>query len=145
MKKDTKPSDDQMQDGRGDRVNRKTIYLADTDMERIPDDEEDDYRLPKNFPKGAEIVRRPQEEPAEDLVAGDASDISPEELALLERTEYDYSSDETQVAELLDEVDEDGDVLNERTGEENYFDTGEDLDMPNTVANPDINQNEEDS
>ncbi|PSK87406.1 hypothetical protein [Taibaiella chishuiensis] len=145
MKKDSKPSDDQLQDGRGDKVNRKTVYLTDNDMERIPADEEEDYRMPRGFPKGAEIERRVPEEPQEDLVADANSNVSPEELQLLERTEFDYSSDETQVADLLDQVDEDGDVLNENSVAENYFDTGEDLDIPNTVMNPDINQQEEES
>ncbi len=146
MKKDSKPSDDQLQDGRGDRVNRKTVYLTDNDMERIPADEEEDYRIPRGFPKGAEIERRVPEELQDDLVADAGSDISPEELQLLERTEFDYSSDETQSAGLLDQVDEDGDVLNEKSGEaQNYFDTGEDLDIPNTVMNPDINQQDEES
>lgn len=144
MKNDNRPSDDQMQDGRGDKVNRKTIYLADSDMERMADGEDEDYRMPRDLPKGAVIARGAQELP-DDLITPE-SDISPEELQMLERAEYDYSSDETLSAELLDETDEDGDVLNESSGEEkNFFDTGEDLDMPNSVMNPDINQDEEDS
>ena len=144
MKNDNKPSDDQLQDGRGDKVNRKTVYLADNEMERMSSDEDEDYRMPRDLPKGAVVARGVQEEQPEDLTDA-VSDISPEELQLLERTEFDYSSDETLSAELLDEVDEDGDALNESSGEENYFDTGEDLDMPNNIVNPDINQDEEDS
>lgn len=142
MKNDNRPSEDQMQDGRGDKVNRKTVYLADTDMERMAHDEDEDYRMPRELPKGAVIARGVQELP-DDLINPE-SDISPEELQLLERAEYDYSSDETLSAELLDETDDDGDILNESSGEQNYFDTGEDLDMPNSVMNPDINQEEED-
>lgn len=144
MKNDNKPSDDQMQDGRGDKVNRKTVYLADNEMERMPSDDDEDYRMPRELPKGAVIARGVQEEQPEDLTDA-VSNISPEELQLLERAEFDYSSDETLSAELLDEVDDDGDALNESSGEENYFDTGEDLDMPNSIVNPDINQDEEDS
>lgn len=144
MKNDNKPSDDQLQDGRGDKVNRKTVYLADNEMERMSSDEDEDYRMPRDLPKGAVVARGVQEEQPEDLTDA-VSDISPEELQLLERTEFDYSSDETLSAELLDEVDDDGDALNESSGEENYFDTGEDLDMPNNIVNPDINQDEEDS
>lgn len=144
MKNDNRPSEDQMQDGRGDKVNRKTIYLADSEMERMPHEEdEDSYRMPRDLPKGAVVSRGAQELP-DDLITPE-SDISPEELQLLERAEFDYSSDETLSSELLDETDEDGDALNESSGEENYFDTGEDLDMPNSVMNPDINQDEEDT
>ena len=144
MKNDNRPSEDQMQDGRGDKVNRKTIYLADSEMERMAhEDDEDSYRMPRDLPKGAVVSRGAQELP-DDLITPE-SDISPEELQLLERAEFDYSSDETLSAELLDETDEDGDALNEGSGEENYFDTGEDLDMPNSVTNPDINQDEEDT
>ena len=144
MKNDNKPSDDQKQDGRGDKVNRKTVYLADNEIERIPSDEDEDYRMPRELPKGAVIARGVLDQPQDDLI-DPVSDISPQELEMLEQAEYDYSSDETQSAELLDETDEDGDMLNERSGEENYFDTGEDLDMPNSVANPDINQEDEDA
>lgn len=71
------------------------------------------------------------------------ADIFPGEIALLEEADRDTSSDESRTANLLDHTDEDGEELNEGGVTDNAFDTGSDLDMPNDVNNPDIDEAEE--
>jgi hypothetical protein len=137
-------SDDQQQDGepRG-KVARNTLYLSDKEMEQIPDSD-DDYRLPRSLPGKENTEEKPYDAEEEDSLIDQQIDIPVEELHLLEDAEYDDSSDESITADMLDETDEDGDELNEGPAEHNRFDTGEDLDMPNSVVNPDIDANEED-
>jgi hypothetical protein len=127
-----------------DKVEKRTINLDDSEIERMPDTG-DDYRLPRELPeeqqeeKGAEGT-----EDSDDLIDNDI-DISPGELALLEEAERNASSDESIASDLLDNTDEDGDELNEGPDEDSLFDTGEDLDMPNSVNNPDIDADDEEN
>ena len=87
--------------------------------------------------------RREQPDP-EDPLNDPSTDITPEDIELLEEAENNYSSDETKASDLLDDTDEDGTALNEGPDEDNVFDTGEDLDMPDDILNPDHDIDEED-
>jgi hypothetical protein len=71
------------------------------------------------------------------------TDISQQELDLLDESDNTNSSDETQLENLLDKTDEDGTLLNETGTAGNKFDTGEDLDMPHDLINPDHDIDEE--
>lgn len=142
--------DDQLQDGKPtNKVDKNTIYLSDEELERMPDSD-DDYRLPRDLPVPDEDLVDDGElvddidDDNEDLIDPD-TEISAEEIALLEDAEQDDSSDETRASGLLDDEDEDGDELNEGSGRRNLFNTGEDLDMPKDVTNPDIDQEDEDN
>ena len=128
-----------------DKVGKHTVNLDDSEIERMPDTG-DDYRLPRTLPEDRqdERVIEVDDEDDDDLI-DENTDISPEELALLEEADRDTSSDESRAADLLDDTDEDGDALNEGPDEDSLFDTGEDLDMPNSVANPDIDADEEEN
>lgn len=130
-----------------DRVDKKTTDITDEQIERIPSSD-DDYRLPRKLPEerpaddeDAEQVGE-DDDINEDLIDED-TDISPDEIALLEEAERDTSSDESRSSDLLDDRDDDGDELNEGPDEDNAFDMGEDLDMPNDVNNPDIDEEDE--
>jgi hypothetical protein len=129
-----------------DKVDKNTTHLSGEEMERMPDSD-DDYRLPRELPE----EDRSEEERGDginDDVNGDLIDedtnITATEIALLEEAERDTSSDESRASDLLDDADEDGDGLNEGPDEDNAFDMGEDLDMPNNVNNPDIDEEDED-
>lgn len=129
-----------------DKVGKHTIHLDNEEIERMPASD-DDYRLPRELPEEEPAERsglasQLQQDEEEGLLDED-SDISPEELALLEEAERDTSSDESRASDILDDRDDDGDELNEGPDEDNAFDTGEDLDMPNDVNNPDIDQEDE--
>ncbi len=128
-----------------DKVGKRTVNLDDSEIERMPDTG-DDYRLPRTLPEDRqdERVNEVDDEDDDDLI-DENTDISPEELALLEEADRDTSSDESRAADLLDDTDEDGDALNEGPEEDSLFDTGEDLDMPNSVVNPDIDADEEEN
>lgn len=128
------------------KVDKKTTHLENEDIERMPDSD-DDYRLPRTLPEEerpepTELEQQQQTDEDDDLL-DDNTDITPTELALLEEAERDTSSDESRASDILDDVDDDGDALNEGPDERNAFDTGEDLDMPNDVNNPDINEEDE--
>lgn len=130
-----------------DKVDRRTIHLEDEAIERMPDSD-DDYRLPRELPeedKSEYTEGRETEMPADndDELVDDNTDISPTEIALLKEAERDSESDETRASDLLDDADDDGDELNEGPDEDNLFDLGEDLDMPNDVNNPDIDEEDE--
>jgi len=91
-----------------------------------------------------QAARRRTPPDPDDPLNDPATDLTPEDLELLEEAEHDYSSDETGAADLLDDTDEDGTALNEGPDEDNVFDTGEDLDMPDDTLNPDHDIDEED-
>lgn len=139
--------DDQLQDGKPtNKVDKHTIHLSDEELERMPDSD-DDYRLPRDLPVPDEdqIADGEEFDDEDDDLIDPETDISEEEIALLEDAEQDDSSDETRASDLLDDEDEDGDELNESSGKRNLFNTGEDLDMPKDVTNPDIDQEDEDN
>ncbi|WP_118975218.1 hypothetical protein [Taibaiella koreensis] len=132
-----------------DKVDRRTTHLDNEEIERMPDSG-DDYRLPRDLPEPVEEpesyregLPEIQEEDEDGELIDDDTDISPDEIALLEESERDTSSDESRASDLLDDTDEDGDELNEGPDEDNAFDLGEDLDMPNDVNNPDIDEEDE--
>ena len=127
-----------------DKVNKRTTHLENEEIERMPDSD-DDYRLPRELPEEAVPDTGDLQEEAEDDddLIDEETDISPAELALLEEAELDTSSDETRASDLLDDTDDDGDALNEGPDEDNLFDTGEDLDMPDDILNPDKNADED--
>ncbi len=125
-----------------DSVDKHTIHLENSDIERMPDSDED-YRLPRKLPDTKPGYTGEDGNDEEELLDGE-TDISPVEIALLEAAEWDATSDETLASDLLDDTDEEGEELNEGPAEDNVFDTGEDLDMPNSVTNPDIDADEED-
>lgn len=128
-------------------VDKNTQHLASEDIERMPASD-DDYRLPRDLPEPEEKEYRDENEiaadkdEADELIDGN-TDISPEEIALLEEADIDTESDEAIASGLLDETDEDGDPLNESSGQDVFFDTGEDLDMTNDINNPDIDEEDE--
>lgn len=128
-----------------DKVEKKTVHLENEEIERMPDSD-DDYRLPRELPEsdtsGSEIVDNENVDNDKELM-DESTDISPEEIALLEESEIDDSSDETRASAILDNTDEDGDELNEGPDEDNLFDTGADLDMPDEVQNPDMDADED--
>jgi hypothetical protein len=130
-----------------DQVDKKTTDITDEQIERMPASD-DDYRLPRELPEERPADDEDAEQVGEDddinddLIDED-TDISPDEIALLEEAERDTSSDESRSSDLLDDRDDDGDELNEGPDEDNAFDTGEDLDMPNDVNNPDIDEEDE--
>jgi hypothetical protein len=130
-----------------DKVDKNTTHLSGEEIERMPASD-DDYRLPRDLPEEDrtedENRREGKIDGANDDLIDDNTDISPTEIALLEEAEQDTSSDETRASDLLDDRDEDGDELNEGPDEDNPFDMGEDLDMPNNVNNPDIDEEDED-
>ena len=129
------------------QVDKNTKDIENEDIERMPASD-DDYRLPRELPEekredDADAERVGEDDDINnDLIDGD-TDISPEEIALLEEAERDTSSDESRSSDLLDDTDDDGDELNEGPDEDYAFDTGEDLDMPNDVNNPDIDEEDE--
>lgn len=130
-------------------VDKKTEHLTDNEIERMPDSD-DDYRLPRNLPEPEnqpgyqnENELGAQQDEADELIDGN-TDISPTEIALLEESGMDTDSDEAIGSELLDNTDDDGDPLNEGPDEDSLFDIGEDLDMPNDINNPDIDEEDED-
>jgi len=130
-----------------DKVDKRTLHLENEEIERMPDSN-DDYRLPRELPEEeAEPYREGPEEPTDDIDEDDLidpdTDISADEIALLEEAERDTTSDESRASDLLDDADDDGDELNEGPDEDNAFDLGEDLDMPNNVNNPDIDEEDE--
>lgn len=127
-----------------DKVNKRTTHLENEEIERMPDSD-DDYRLPRELPEEVVPDTGDLQEEAEDDddLIDEETDISPAELALLEEAELDTSSDETRASDLLDDTDDDGDALNEGPDEDNLFDTGEDLDMPDDILNPDKNADED--
>ncbi|KAA5532440.1 hypothetical protein F0919_16760 [Taibaiella lutea] len=128
-------------------VDRKTQHLAGEEIERMPASD-DDYRLPRDLPEPEskeykdENELAAEQDEADELIDG-TTDISPQEIALLEEAGTDMDSDEAIGSDLLDETDEDGEPLNESSGQDVFFDMGEDLDMPNNVNNPDIDQEDE--
>lgn len=129
------------------QVDKNTEHLPNDEIERIPASD-DDYRLPRSLPdegkeddEDAEDVS--QDDKINDDLIDDETDISATEIALLEEAEMDTSSDESRASDLLDDVDDDGDELNEGPDEDNLFDTGEDLDISEDVINPDKNADEE--
>jgi hypothetical protein len=130
----------------GNKVDKHTINLDDKEIERMPDTD-DDYRLPRELPEDRQDdnATEPMEEDDTNDLIDESTDISPEELALLEEADRDTSSDESEAADLLEDTDEDGDALNEGPDEDSLFDTGEDLDMPNSVNNPDIDADDEEN
>jgi hypothetical protein len=130
-----------------DKVDKNTTHLSGEEIERMPSSD-DDYRLPRELPEeergddeDAEQVG--QDDDINDDLINDDTDISATEIALLEEAERDTSSDESRASDLLDDRDDDGEELNEGPDEDNAFDMGEDLDMPNDVNNPDINEEDE--
>lgn len=130
-----------------DEVDKRTEHLSGEEIERMPDSD-DDYRLPRDLPEPEEKEYRDENEiaaekdEANDLIDSN-TDISPEEIELLDEAGMDLNSDESVSSNLLDETDEDGEPLNEGSGQDVFFDTGEDLDMPNDVNNPDIDEEDE--
>jgi len=130
-------------------IDKHTEHLPDSEIERMPASD-DDYRLPRQLPE------EEKEEPFDDETAAGAAqdeadglidgntDISPEEIALLEQSGMDMNSDEAIGSDLLDNDDDDGDALNEGPDDDAMFDLGADLDMPNDVNNPDIDEEDED-
>lgn len=128
-----------------DKVDKNTTHLSGEEMEKMPASD-DDYRLPRELPEGdreEKNVSDIDDEINDDLIDDDTA-ISPTEIALLEEAERETSSDESLSSDLLDDTDEAGDALNEGPDEDWAFDTGEDLDMPDDVNNPDINEEDED-
>jgi len=123
---------------------RSTIMPGKEEIERMPDSD-DDYRLPRDLPEaGPEPAgANSEEESTRENLTDDRTEIAPEELELLDSTSYDSSSDESASSDLLDDEDDDGDELNEGPGEDSLFDTGEDLDMPRNITNPDADKDEE--
>ncbi len=121
-----------------DKVDRKTIHLENEEIERMPDSD-DDYRLPRELPAGEVPETDPVDKEVnnDDLIDGNIN-VSPEEIVLLKESEQDNSSDETWASDILEDTDEDGERLNEGPDEDNVFDTGDDLDIPDDVLNPDI-------
>lgn len=122
-----------------DKTARNTIYPGNEDIERMPDSDQD-YRLPEQLPKVDENEKVQEEEvqgEAGDPLIDERTDLTEEELVMLEDGASDLSSDETLASDLLDDTDEEGDALNEGPDEDNLFDTGEDLDMPPDVNDPD--------
>jgi hypothetical protein len=138
--------DDQLQDGTSkNKVDKNTVHLPSEDLERMPD-ADDDYRLPLDLPEPDEdFGGAPEDEIFDDEnnLVDDDSDVSEEELELLEDAEIDTSSDESQAANLLDNEDDDGDELNEGKDDRSLFDTGQDLDRGNKVDDEDANFDEE--
>jgi len=128
-------------------VDRKTEHLPGEEIERMPDSD-DDYRLPRSLPEPEEEGYQDENEIAAendeaDELIDSSTDITDEEIELLDEAGMDLNSDESVSSNLLDEMDEDGDPLNEGRGQDVFFDTGEDLDMPNNVNNPDIDEEDE--
>ena len=76
----------------------------------------------KNTKNKEKVVPAPQ-----DGLAGNKADVTPEEIALLQRSENSMASEEDESLEKakLDHVDEDGEELNEQID----F-SGKDLDVP---------------
>lgn len=142
----TNISDDQLQDGPArSKVDKNTIHLSSEDMERMPN-RDDDYRLPGDLPESnADFGGAAEDEGFDDdnNLVDDESDVSDEELELLEEASIDTSSDESQAANLLDNEDDEGDELNEGKDEKNLFDTGEDLDRSRKIDDTDANFDEE--
>jgi len=142
----TNISDDQLQDGISkNKVDKNTIHMASEDLERMPDGD-DDYRLPRDLPEPDEdFGGAPEDEVFDDEnnLSDDNSDVTEEELELLEEADRDTSSDESQAANLLDNEDDDGEELNEGKDEKNLFDTGEELDRSRKVDDTDANFDEE--
>ena len=124
------------------RVDKNTEHLPNEEIERMPASD-DDYRLPRTLPEEENSEQVSQEDEINDDLIDDDTDISATEIALLEEAEMDTSSDESRASDLLDDVDDDGDELNEGPDEDNLFDTGEDLDISEDVINPDKNADEE--
>jgi hypothetical protein len=128
-------------------VDKNTQHLPGEEIERMPASD-DDYRLPRDLPEPESKEYRDENElaaekdEADELIDGN-TDISAQEIALLEEAGTDIDSDEAIGSDLLDETDEDGEPLNESSGQDVFFDMGEDLDMPNDVNNPDIDQEDE--
>lgn len=122
-------------------VDRNTQHLPGEEIERMPASD-DDYRLPRELPEqeetedGDEMELLAEQDEANGIIDGN-TDITPEEIALLEEADIDTETDEAIASRLLDETDEDGDPLNESPGQDVFFDTGEDLDKTNDVDNPD--------
>lgn len=130
-----------------DQVDKNTTHVTDEQIERMPSSD-DDYRLPKELPEekhkdDEDAERVGQDDEMNDDLIDEETDVSPDEIALLEEAERDTSSDESRASDLLDDTDDDGDALNEGPDKDNAFDTGEDLDMPNDVNNPDIDEEDE--
>lgn len=127
------------------QVDKNTTHLTNEEIERMPASD-DDPRLPRELPEEDNSAEEDDDEidddENEDLI-DENTDISATEIALLEESERDTSSDESRASDLLDDRDEDGDELNEGPDEDNAFDMGEDLDMPNDVNNPDIDEEDE--
>ncbi len=142
MDKDKEQPNEEQQQHKN-KVYRKTIHLEDEEIERMPASD-DDYRLPRELPEqeNADPVPLEEEEEREILTDG-VTDISPEEIDLLAESERDSSSDESRTADILEDTDEDGERLNEGPDEDNPFDTGDDLDIPDDVRNPDIDADED--
>jgi len=131
-----------------DKVDKNTEFLSNEEIERMPASD-DDYRLPRELPEPENIEYIDENEEAalkdedDELIDGN-TDISPTEIAMLEESGMDLDSDEAIGSDLLDDTDEDGDPLNEGPDDGSLFDLGEDLDMTNDIANPDIDEEDED-
>ncbi len=140
MERDDFFPDDQLQDGKSrNKTERRTIYLSDAEMEKFPLSE-DDYRIPRvmpDVPARDETGERGGSVVPVVYFSDDGDNVSDMEKHLLEDAELDLSSDETNAAALLDGTDEDGDQLNESMSPFHLFDTGEELDIPPDIINPD--------
>lgn len=90
-----------------------------------------------------ERAAKSEDRQPDDPLNDPTTDITEEDIELLDAAEYDENSDEARASDLLDDEDEDGEPLNEGSSERNVFDTGEDLDMPQDVTNPDHDIDEE--
>jgi hypothetical protein len=141
------PNEDNMQfeDNDREQTEPRIDHIAPEDMERLVDSD-DDYRLSRQLPEGTQDNDDDADVPAnegESLTDGN-TDISATEIALLESAEQDLSSDESRFSAAPDDTDLDGEPLNEGSGD-TPFDTGEDLDIPADMANPDIVQEDEET
>lgn len=134
MEQDTNKEQDPKEGGEDREATRRTDYFSDDEMDNIIDSDED-YRLPRQFSAEAAEKEAEQTRPAAD---DPSTDVSERDIAILDDSEASPSSDESRYGTgLLDEEDEEGDPLNEGPDENSLFDTGEDLDMPDSVMDPD--------
>ena len=83
--------------------------------------------------------------PEPDALMDDKVNVSETEAGDLENATNDLSSDESQVSDLLDDTDTDGDALNEGPDEQDLFDTGEDLDISEETLFPDEDPDSDDN
>lgn len=130
------------------KVDKNTEHLTDNEIERMPSSD-DDYRLPRELPEPDKIEYKDENELAAEQDEADGltdgnTDITENEIAMLEESGMDLDSDEAIGSDLLDNTDDDGDPLNEGPDDDSLFDLGEDLDMSNDINNPDIDEEDED-